>query len=203
MTGGSVAQIRDLVVAVERIDQSRQPGRLAGTSGQHHAAATLAHQCAEAFARMARQAGAFEYHFVAARFKTASPMQDVLLRHCLGANANVKIRKTQSLKRGGPATTRPGCGPPDILPSLSSGSGSVWARRWKGAFLRSNAGRARLGSLTDWDAPDLKAVRLGRMHLMFFASQKYLETCGGPWCRNRRIPDLCQRAWREDNTSRG
>jgi hypothetical protein len=32
--------------------------------------------------------------------------------------------------------------------------------------------KAALGSLTDWDAPDLKAVRLGRMHLMFFASQK-------------------------------
>src|ERR1700726_561052 len=52
--------------------------------------------------------------------------------------------------------------------------------------------KAALGSLTDRDGPDLKAVRLGRMHLMFFASQKYLETYGGPWCRNRRIPDLCQ-----------
>ena len=40
--------------------------------------------------------------------------------------------------------------------------------------------KAALGSLTDRDAPDLKAVRLGRMHLMFFASQKYLETYGGP-----------------------
>jgi hypothetical protein len=40
--------------------------------------------------------------------------------------------------------------------------------------------RAALGSLTDWAAPDLEAVRLGRMHLMFFASQKYLETYGTP-----------------------
>jgi DNA-binding transcriptional LysR family regulator len=29
-------------------------------------------------------------------------------------------------------------------------------------------------------APDVKAIRLGRMHLMFFASQKYLETYGIP-----------------------
>jgi DNA-binding transcriptional LysR family regulator len=29
-------------------------------------------------------------------------------------------------------------------------------------------------------APDVKAVRLGRMHLMFFASRKYLETYGTP-----------------------
>ncbi len=29
-------------------------------------------------------------------------------------------------------------------------------------------------------APDVKLVRLGRMHLMFFASQKYIETYGAP-----------------------
>src|SRR5882762_2573612 len=29
-------------------------------------------------------------------------------------------------------------------------------------------------------APDVKLVRLGRMHLMFFASQKYIETFGAP-----------------------
>jgi DNA-binding transcriptional LysR family regulator len=29
-------------------------------------------------------------------------------------------------------------------------------------------------------APDVKLVRLGRMHLMFFASQKYIETYGTP-----------------------
>jgi hypothetical protein len=40
--------------------------------------------------------------------------------------------------------------------------------------------KAALGSLTDWDAPDLKAVRLGTMHLMFFASQKHFETYGRP-----------------------
>jgi DNA-binding transcriptional LysR family regulator len=30
------------------------------------------------------------------------------------------------------------------------------------------------------EVPDVKAVKLGRMHLMFFASQKYLETFGTP-----------------------
>jgi len=40
--------------------------------------------------------------------------------------------------------------------------------------------RAALGSLPDWDAPDLKAVRPGRMQLTFFASQKYFETYGRP-----------------------
>jgi DNA-binding transcriptional LysR family regulator len=29
-------------------------------------------------------------------------------------------------------------------------------------------------------APDVKVVRLGRIHLMFFASQKYIETYGAP-----------------------
>src|SRR6185312_747441 len=29
-------------------------------------------------------------------------------------------------------------------------------------------------------APDVKLVRLGRMHLMFFASQKYIDTYGAP-----------------------
>jgi DNA-binding transcriptional LysR family regulator len=29
-------------------------------------------------------------------------------------------------------------------------------------------------------APDIKTVRLGRVHLMFFASQKYIETYGAP-----------------------
>src|SRR5712675_311075 len=33
-------------------------------------------------------------------------------------------------------------------------------------------------------APDVKLVRLGRMHLMFFASQKYIDTFGTP-----RTPD--------------
>jgi DNA-binding transcriptional LysR family regulator len=81
-------------------------------------------------------------------------------------------------------------------------------------------------------APDVKLVRLGRMHLMFFASQKYIETYGAPrtvdelgkhrvvmqvpdQCeqrqllggrqrrRNRHFSDICLCAWREDNTSRG
>lgn len=30
------------------------------------------------------------------------------------------------------------------------------------------------------EAPDVKAVRLGRMHLMFFASERYLQTFGTP-----------------------
>jgi hypothetical protein len=55
----------------------------------------------------------------------------------------------------------------------------------EGALYASGAGKGRssgatpegaLDSRTDWDAPDLKAVRLGRMHLMFFASQKHFET---------------------------
>jgi len=29
-------------------------------------------------------------------------------------------------------------------------------------------------------APDVKLVRLGRMHLMFFASQKYIDTLARP-----------------------
>src|SRR3979490_1100754 len=33
-------------------------------------------------------------------------------------------------------------------------------------------------------APDVKLVRLGRMHLMFFASRKYIDTYGAP-----RTPD--------------
>jgi DNA-binding transcriptional LysR family regulator len=32
-------------------------------------------------------------------------------------------------------------------------------------------------------APDVKLVRLGRMHLMFFASQKYIDTYGTPRTR--------------------
>src|SRR6202158_6204167 len=34
--------------------------------------------------------------------------------------------------------------------------------------------------LTRPTAPDVKLVRLGRMHLMFFASQKYIDTYGAP-----------------------
>jgi DNA-binding transcriptional LysR family regulator len=38
-------------------------------------------------------------------------------------------------------------------------------------------------------APDVKLVRLGRMHLMFFASQKYIDTFGAP----RTIEELVKR----------
>ena len=54
VTGRGVAQIGDLVAAVERIDQRRQAGGFAGKAGEHDAAPALVHQRGERLARVAR-----------------------------------------------------------------------------------------------------------------------------------------------------
>src|ERR1019366_7068742 len=59
-----------------RIDQSRQAGRFACKSGEHDPAPALVHQRGEGLARVARRAAAFEYHFVAIRFKTLDPSDE-------------------------------------------------------------------------------------------------------------------------------
>ena len=58
------------MIAVERIDQSRQTGRFACKSGKLNAAQTLVNQRGEWLATIARRARPFEDHFVAIRLET-------------------------------------------------------------------------------------------------------------------------------------
>jgi hypothetical protein len=60
----------------EGIDQSRQAGGLACKAGQYDASAALVHQRGERFARIARRARSFEYHFIAAGLKTFDPAHE-------------------------------------------------------------------------------------------------------------------------------
>jgi hypothetical protein len=76
MTGRCVAQIRNFMLAVERIDQGRQAGQFARKSSQHNATAVLVHQRGERLARIARRTIALEHHFVAVRLKALDPADE-------------------------------------------------------------------------------------------------------------------------------
>jgi hypothetical protein len=101
----------------------------------------------------------------------------------MSKHAKREVSKDAGLRRPVPVVDR------RILCQVHQAEGARYASG--AAKGRSSGGtpEGALDSRTCWDAPDLKAVGLGRMHLMFFASQKYLETYGRPWCRNRHIPD--------------